>query len=110
MQWLGAVRPAVRPDAATKRLRDLRTAGLLRRISALTCVLALPAPRARMTRARKATACAELGRRTHIVSCSWARKITSGIGRPKVHRDPPRYSPEVRGMPLTFLMTQDARR
>src|SRR5208337_3056166 len=70
---------------ATKRLRHLPTAGLLSRISALTCVLVLPAAQARITRARRARACAELGRRAQrsSVSCSSALKINSGIGRPR---------------------------
>ena len=49
---------------ATKRPRHLPTAGLLSRISALTCVFVLPAAQARMTRARRARAWAD-GRRAH---------------------------------------------
>src|SRR5271166_4870504 len=98
---------------ATKRPRHLPTAGLLSRISALTCVFVLPAAQARMTRARKARAWAELGRRAHRsrVSCSWELKINSGIGRPR------RIGILLLVIPMhaqchlfMFLMTQDTSR
>ena len=69
---------------ATKRLRHLPTVCLVTRSSRATAVFVFPAAHSRITRARRAVACAVFGRRAQFSSASRSSPLTinSRSGRP----------------------------
>src|SRR5262245_960814 len=97
----------------TKRRRHFPTVGWVTRSSRATAVWVFPAAHPRITRARKAVACAVFGRRAQFSSAPRSSALTSnvGIGRPsrriRVLLSPRRTHSAA--TPFHELRTQDTR-